>query len=276
MRRPEGAHHVIHSTDTPRTRACLAADLRELGVQPGMTLMVHASLSALGWVAGGANAVIEALQDVLTPEGTLAMPTFTAGLTDPSVWQNPPVPETWWPIIREETPAYDPRTTPTRGMGAVAEVFRSYPGVRRSAHPHVSVSALGPNATFVTEGHELSNSMGETSPLARLYDLGAFVLLLGTEKNSSLHLAEDRADFRERIVKGAPVWQEGRRVWVTFEDVDYDDGIFPPLKAELEAAGLVRMGRVGSAASRLMSQRDVVDFATRWFRTHAASPEVVS
>ncbi|WP_041230836.1 AAC(3) family N-acetyltransferase [Deinococcus peraridilitoris] len=58
---------------------------------------------------------------------------------------------------------------------------------------------------------------------------------------------------------------------MTFEDVDYDDAIFPPLKADLEAAGLVKVGKVGSATARLMPQRKVVDFAAAWFHARPSS-----
>jgi methylglutaconyl-CoA hydratase len=69
---------TIAAVAQPATRASLAADLRVLGVQPGMTLLVHSSLSALGWVCGGPVAVIQALQDALTPAGALVMPTHTS------------------------------------------------------------------------------------------------------------------------------------------------------------------------------------------------------
>lgn len=74
---------LIALTPAPRTRDTLAADLRQLGVAEGMTLLVHSSLSSLGWVCGGPVAVVQALMDALTPSGTLVMPTFTGDYCDP-------------------------------------------------------------------------------------------------------------------------------------------------------------------------------------------------
>ncbi len=92
----------------PFTRGSLREDLLDLGVEAGSTVMVHSSLSRLGWVAGGAQAVVMALMDALGPTGTLVMPTHSGHLTDPARWERPPVPAEWWPLIRGETPAYDP------------------------------------------------------------------------------------------------------------------------------------------------------------------------
>src|SRR6185503_14884857 len=116
------------SSAAPVTIPSLQADFTALGVTRGMTLLLHSSLSALGWVCGGPVAVILALEELLGADGTLVMPTHSSGLSDPGLWQHPPVPDSWWQIIRETMPAYDPDLTPTRQMGAIPETFRKQPG----------------------------------------------------------------------------------------------------------------------------------------------------
>lgn len=135
------------------TRDTLVAELHSLGVRPGETLLVHSSLSSLGWVNGGPVAVVQGLLDALGPDGTLVVPTQSGDLSDPALWSDPPVPEEWWSAIRATMPAYDPLVTPSRGVGVIPETVRTWPGALRSAHPQTSFAALGPRAAEVVEAH---------------------------------------------------------------------------------------------------------------------------
>jgi len=265
----------IQDVDSPRTRATLAADLRALGLAPGMIVLVHSSLSAIGYVVGASVAVVQALLDVLTADGTLVMPTHTSENSEPSYWQHPPVPEAWWPIIRESLPAFDPAITPTRQMGRIVETFRTWPGVCRSDHPALSFAAWGRHAAFVTADHALEYSLGEQSPLARVYDLDGFVLLLGIGhgNNTSLHLGEYRACTSGDELQGAALLEDGRRVWKTYRDTDWNDDPFPAIGVAFDATGQTRTGKIGSAESRLFRQRAVVDFAQQWLAARRDAAE---
>lgn len=259
---------LIEETPSPRTRESLAADLRALGLEAGMSVIAHVSLHACGWVCGGEVAVLQALQDVLTPEGTLMMPTHTTHLTDPGDWQNPPVPSEWQEIIREHTPAFDPARTPSFCMGQTAEAFRSWPGVIRSAHPHYSFAAWGKHARELIEGHALDNGMGKRSPLARLYAMKGHILLLGADhtSNTSLHLAEYMVPSFTPYRTGASILINGKQEWRWFQEtvILESSDVFPSLGEAMEAAIPVRKGLVGSAQSLLCRQDKAVDFALQW------------
>ncbi len=259
----------------PATQSSLAADLAALGVQPGMVLVVHASLRALGPLIGGAVAVILALEELLGPQGTLVMPTHTANLSEPANWVNPPVPEAWWEPIRANLPAFDPALTPSYHMGWIAETFRKQTGVLRSNNADTSFAAWGRHAQRITEGHALAPLFGEQTPLARVYDLDGHVLLLGVghNRNSSLHLAEYRARIPHRTMRtGVPMRVDGVRRWVAYDDIDWDDTGFVPLGADFAAeTGLQGEGKVADATALLMPQRALVDFAVGWLERERGS-----
>ena len=262
-----GEKELRDRTPEPRTRRSLAADLRRLGLEPGSVVLAHSSLSSLGWVCGGSEAVVLALMDVLTESGTLVMPTHSAEYSDPGKWKNPPVPESWLEAIRENMPAFDPRTVPTLGMGRIPETFRSWPKALRSSHPAYSFAAWGRHASFVSGEHSLDDSLGEGSPLTRIYELDGQVLLLGVghESNTSFHLAEYRAPAAaRRSEEGAPIVEGGRRVWKTYTDIELNEEVFGQIGADFEKVVGVRSSRVGSAQAKLFSQRRAVDFAREW------------
>jgi len=265
---------VIHTTSFPATISTLSEDLRRIGVQPGMAVLVHSSLSSIGWVSGGAVAVVLALEEVVRPFGTLVMPTHTGDLSDPSGWSNPPVPEAWWEEIRRSMPPFDPDLTPTRGMGRIPECFRNQKEVLRSLHPQLSFAAWGEHAVEILSDHSLDHGLGEASPLARLYRLDGWILLVGVDhsRNTSLHLAECRASYpgKREIPCSSPIMIEGHRRWKGYAELNYDSADFQTIGAAFEEHNKQQLsiGRIGRAECRLFRQRACVDFAVSWIERH--------
>ncbi|MFW9909064.1 MAG: aminoglycoside N(3)-acetyltransferase, partial [Candidatus Thorarchaeota archaeon] len=240
-----------------------------IGLKVGDTVMVHSSMRRLGWVVGGAPTVIDALMEVLTPEGTLVMPAHTTDNGEPSGWNFPAVPRDWWQTIRDEMPPYRPEISPTRRVGWIPETFRKYPGVIRSAHPQVSCSAWGKFSTVVNESHTLDQAFGPTSPYGKMYELNGKILLIGTfhDANTTLHFAESIASIPNfpLVNKGAAVEENGERVWKTWRERDFNSDDFRKLGEAYETAKGVVPAKVGQAESRLIDVRDLIDFAVEWF-----------
>ncbi|MFW6152921.1 MAG: aminoglycoside N(3)-acetyltransferase [Halobacteriota archaeon] len=261
---------AIERTDEPVTVERLVDDLRRLGIESDDTLLVHTAMHRLGWVCGGAPAVVDALMEVLAG-GTLVMPTFTTQYTDPRAWSNPPVPTEWVPTIVERRPPYRPAITPTRMMGAVAECFRTYPQVVRSEHPIYSFAAWGDGAAELVADHGLPDGLGDNSPLATVYERDGSILMLGTdyETNTSLHLAEYRAGIDlDRLVTRVPVIRDGERVMVDVSELDVRTDDFDSVGVAFEAEQTVPTGEIGVATARLIDHADLVDFASTWFEAN--------
>jgi len=238
--------------------------LRALGVEPGATVIVHCALSRFGAVAGGEQVVVQALLQAVGPLGTVVMPSQSWHLCDPDFLDDPAQDDAMRAALREALPVFDAALTPTRTMGRVAELFRTLPGSHRSPHPHRSFAAAGLAAEAIVRTHDHDDPFGETSPLARLYEERATILLLGVgyESCTALHLAEGRAaGARATVRNGAPVLVDGRRRWVTWEEPVVDDELFPHIGAAFDETGAVTRVRIGAAECRAVPLAELVDFA---------------
>ncbi len=242
--------------------------LSEVGVCNGQTIMVHTSLSSLGFVCGGAQVIIEALLETVGTEGTIMMPTQSWKNLDPATGVHWEEPENWWQLIRENWPAYNKDITPTNTMGTVAEMFRKWPGTLRSDHPARSVAAWGKHAEYLTSAHDLSNIFGDGSPIGKLYEQDGLVLLIGVgyDKNTSLHLADVRASYpgKHNSTEYSAVLEDGKRVWKQYETLFVDGEDFNEIGAAFENTCSVRKAALGNGTITLMKQRELVDFAVTW------------
>lgn len=179
--REAGAHAAGHDM--------LLDALRSVGAATGSVLFVHVDLAALGGPeteSERARRLLDALLEVVGAQGTLLVPTYT------------------FSFCRGEV--YDPATTPTRGgpwsPGAeFLELFRSQPGVIRSADPIHSVAGIGPRAPEFLHG-VAGTCFGPGSVFDRLVDAGVLVLLVGLPlvEATVRHHTEERvgAPFRFR------------------------------------------------------------------------------
>ena len=156
--------------------------------------------------------------------------------------------------FRVALPAFDPVSTPSAGMGWIAECVRLMPGTIRSAHPQTSFAALGPQAHALMAGHAPDCHFGENSPLARLYQAGGAILLLGVgyQACSAFHLAEYRyvPDPPHRTYR-CVISDNGQARWWEYRDVVLHDRDFAELGAEFDQTGRAVTGRVGGADCRL-------------------------
>jgi len=257
--------------------ALLSHDFAALGVGLGQVVLLHSSLSSLGHIEGGAGTVVSALLDVLRAEGTLVVPAGTAGHSDTSPLYRAAVAGMTPGEVaayRARMPAFDPATTPSQQMGRIAEHVRTLPGARRSAHPHTSFAAIGPRAAEIVDGHARDCLLGERSPLARLYDADALVLLLGVgyDKCTAFHLAEYRVPGQGSREYGCAVDDGSGRRWHRYRDVDFDTSDFPALGEAYESLPEhpVIRARIGTADTRLFDLAPAVAYAETWLTGHRA------
>ncbi|MEV8228326.1 AAC(3) family N-acetyltransferase [Streptomyces sp. NPDC079167] len=248
----------------------VGTQLYDLGVRRGDILLVHASMRSAG---GDARGMSDALRRTLGPEGTLVVPAFTPENSDTSrsyLDRVRGLSDEARAEVRASMPAFDPATSPAPGMGALAEWVRLTPGALRSTHPQTSFAALGPAAGKLLSGHRQDCHLGENSPLARLYEADAQVLLLGTGFASctAFHLAEYRRPAPPRRLYRCVVASEGGRRWWEYEDIALDDSDFAALGADFVRARseVVAQGQVGAARSHLFPLRAAVEFAAEWLR----------
>jgi aminoglycoside 3-N-acetyltransferase len=221
-------------------RAQALSDLRNLGVRKEGVLLVHSSLSALGYVPGGPLEVIKVLLEAVGREGTLVLPTHT------------------WQWMNEGCRVFDVMQTPSC-VGMITEVFRNLPGVVRSMHPTHSVAAFGPRARELMAGHELAATpCGPGSPYEKILDGGQILFLgVGLESNTAFHSIEGMCQV-DYLLQQEPQ---------TFAIIDsagnsrdfsvrrHANGIarrFPAMQSLLESRGALRRGHVGPAPSMLL------------------------
>lgn len=166
------------------TKKDLMGDLKNMGLKPTDTIMVHSSMKAIGPVEGRADTVIDAFMEYFK-EGLFLMPTHT------------------WAQMSEEYSLFDPKEEPAC-VGILPNIFRRREGVVRSLHPTHSIAAYGPRAKTYIEGEdEITTPCQPGGCWSRLLEEEAKILMLGCThtRNTFIHAVEELLDVPERLTK---------------------------------------------------------------------------
>jgi aminoglycoside 3-N-acetyltransferase len=262
------------------TRSQLAGEFRALGAAPGDVVMVHASLRAVGEVAGGPDQVHLALKDALTPDGTLIMYAGCPRYVD-EVGRGNLTPDEEREVL-EKLPTFDPDTARSaRDHGALVELFRTFPGARVNRHVTRFVVS-GKQADYLISEQPWNYALGAGSALERFVELDGKILLLGCDHDTVtfLHYAEHIVDIPDKRVARyqVPIEEDGRRVWRAQEEFDSADGVhvnwpdrfFARIVGGYLAAHPHGRGRVGGADSYLLSARGLLAYVLPLMRAVAA------
>jgi aminoglycoside 3-N-acetyltransferase len=264
------------------SRQELADGFRRLGVGDGDTVMVHASVRAIGPVAGGPDQIHLALKDALTAAGTLMMYASCPRHYDEVGRGNLSAEEEHQ--LLEKLPAFDPFTARSdRGNGALVELLRTYPGAR--VNPHVARFVVwGKHAGALIAEQPWDYAFGRGSALDRFAELDGRILLIGCDHDTVtfLHYAEHIVDIPDkRVVRyQVPVDENGARVWRWMAEIDTSEGahanwpdrFFARLVDTYLARTRNRGGKVGDADCVLLDARGLLSFALGVMAAVAADP----
>lgn len=261
------------------TRPEIVAGLRELGLRSGGIVMVHTRMSALGWVVGGSQTVVESLLEAVGRDGTVMA---YAG------WEDDPYHLPLWSSARQAAylaamPPFDPDLSGADPEnGRIPERIRTWPGARASGGHVMRMVAVGARADWLTADQPWDDPQGVGSPLAKLVEADGDVLMLGAPLDTItlLHHAESLVESPQKRLwtYRIPVPDGDEVVWREVHDQDTSSrGAFPyegvvrggedafaVIGRDALAAGCGRSGRVGEAESHLFRARPLVDFAVGW------------
>ena len=182
-RKKESARAVIaeqRSRGEGWSTADLLKQLHTAGIKEGDTLLVHSSLSKIGYVKGGPQTVVDTFLAAVGKTGHILMP-------------NSPNAGYQLDYIRS-LDVFDLQNSPS-ALGAITETFRTQTGAIRSVSATEPVSCIGPEAEWYTSGHfGKQTPYTSDSPFFRVAESGGKILYVGVtlaNAGTSLHLLED-------------------------------------------------------------------------------------
>lgn len=233
---------------TEVSKARIIRDLRKIGVKEGDHIAVTLSFKSIGYVKGGPEAFIDALLELVGPDGTIMMNTYTRSFSLSEIASD-------YIFEYKSTPAY---------TGLVPETLRRRRNSIRSRHPTCSVTAIGKLAKYLTEGHDKNSSAH--MPYSRLASVDGKYLCIGLGNNlvAVRHESQRLAGLFNvvPIVHGVKYRDDEGKVKIFVFDYPPCVKKLPKLVPILRKMGTVKIGRIGMAYSILAPARGLLKVMT--------------
>ena len=244
------------------TRESLQMDLKNMGLLPTDTVLIHSSMRAIGDVDGRADAVLDALMDYFSP-GLLVLPSLT------------------WGVERADPPVFDVcHTVPAFGVGILPRLFFARPQVERSQHPTHSTAAIGADAKALTSEDHLNQSpCGLRSSWHKLLQRDARILMIGCDLTSCtfLHGVEEWNDVPNRLkppMDFTMIRQDGTSfVMASSPHLGSPSEQYGRAESALREGGALQDGQFGDAPVMLLSAKRTFDIVSELL---AQNPELFS
>ena len=245
----------------------LCSQLRALGLQKGMVVLVQANMKKMGYLIGGEQMLIEALMDTVGYEGTIVIPTFTLDLLDPAC-QKKQLPRIYWEEVRKNSLPFDKKTSAPIKEDTLACQFLRNEGVARSNHPIYSFAAWGKYAKLICDYQPLHFGLNQESPLGEITKLNGYVALLGCDYDECImyKLACYKAKELPIKVVSAPILRANHMQWKKILDLDFERLVMPDIGPALEERNIVKNADIASAPSHFFSSREAVQLAAAYQR----------
>lgn len=249
------------------TKEDIVVQLQNIGVQRGMLLLVDSNSAQLGYIGGGIQTFIEALMEAVGYDGTIVMPSFTPRNVDPACHDAQRIDRECWNTVRENSASFNRKLSVDQHSDEMILQFMRNDGVVRSYHPIYSFLAWGKYAKIICEKHPLHFGLSKESPLGRLSELNAFVLLAGCsyEACTMFQLARYSGEQLPIKIISAPIEQNKHLVWKDMLDLELDNTGFDVIGEVMEERKIVKNMYINTARCRFFSAREAVNIATAFF-----------
>lgn len=266
---------VIQNTKNPISKAEIVHGLRTLGLNASSKVEVHTSLSNFGYIINKEYDVIDALIEVVH-QGVILMPAHTSEYSDPTYWENPPVPKEWIELIKQMRRPFDKKLFVPERIGKTSIAFLNYPMVERTNHPIVSLAVHNQTKDPSWLNHSI-NDDEETNPLMKLVSEGGSILFLGTDFHTctSIHLSERYAEASVQREDKVCILENGNVVekeylMYEFEDdnVDRFVEIGKIYVNTYQNTDKYKQIKIGQATCTLIDAKALYDIAYDFHRNH--------